>query len=99
MSEYAARFDPARVSANDAAGVVDDAAAIKNIAATVEALAAARVADTELWKRDGDRSPAHQLARTTGTSVTQAKEALETARRLQHLPATEASARRGELSS
>ena len=99
MSEYAARFDPARVSANDAAGVVDDAAAIKNIAATVEALAAARVADTELWKRDGDRSPAHQLARTTGTSVTQAKEALETARRLQHLPATEAAARRGELSS
>jgi hypothetical protein len=99
MCKYAARFDPARVSAHDATRVVEDAAAIKNMAATVEALAAARVAETELWKRDGDRSAAHQLARTTGTSVNQARDALEAARRLQDLPATEAAARRGELSA
>jgi hypothetical protein len=43
MSECATRFDPARVTASDAAQVVEDAAAIKNMAATVEALAAARV--------------------------------------------------------
>jgi Domain of unknown function (DUF222) len=99
MSEYATRFDPARVSARDATRVVEDASAIKNMAATVEALAAARVSETELWKRDGDRSAAHQLARTTGTSVTQAKETLESARRLEELPATAAAARRGELSA
>jgi hypothetical protein len=99
MCEYATRFDAARVSASDAARVVEDAAAIKNMAATVEALAAARVAETELWRRDGDRSAAHQLARTTGTSVNQARDALEAARRLQGLPATAEAARRGELSA
>ena len=99
MSEYATRFDPALVSASDAAGVVADAAGIKNMAATVEALAAARVAETELWKRDGDRSPAHQLARLTGTSVGQAQETLRVVRRLEDLPATAEAARRGELSA
>jgi len=99
MSAYATRFDPSRVSARDAAGLVVDAAAIKNMAATVEALAAARVAETELWKRDGDRSAAHQLARTTGTSVGAAREAIESAQRLEDLPATAAAARRGELSA
>jgi hypothetical protein len=81
MSEYATGFDPDRVSAADAARVVEDAAAIKNMAATVEALAAARVAETELWKRDGDRSAAHQLARTTGTSIGQAQGTLKAAQR------------------
>jgi hypothetical protein len=99
MREYAQRFDPDRVSAADAAQVVEDAPAIKNMAATVEALAAARVAETELWKRDGDRSAAHRLARTSGTSISQAKDALEAARRLQDLTETAAAARRGELST
>lgn len=99
MTEYATRFDSARASAHDAARVVEDAAAIKNMAATVEAMAAARLAETGMWKRDGDREAAHQLARTTGTSVGAAREALESAQRLQGLPATEAAARRGELSA
>ena len=71
---------------------------IEKMAATLRSLAPARVAETELWKRDGDRSAAHLLARTTGTSVNQAQETLATARRLQHLPET-AAARRGELSA
>jgi Domain of unknown function (DUF222) len=69
------------------------------MAATVKSHAAARVAETEAWKRDGDRSAAHQLARTTGTTVGQAREALDSARRLQDRPATDAAARRGELSA
>jgi Domain of unknown function (DUF222) len=99
MSAYAARFDPTRVPAADATRVVEDAAAIEKMASTVKSLAAARVAETTLWKRDGDLSAAHHLARTTGTPVGQAREALESARRLQGLPATEAAARRGELSA
>ncbi|MGH8984134.1 MAG: DUF222 domain-containing protein, partial [Acidimicrobiia bacterium] len=98
MSEYATRFNPALVSAADAARVVDEAAAIEKMAATVKSLAAARVAETEIWKQSGDRSAAHQLARATGTSVGQAKEALETGRKLQDLPATAAAAKQGELS-
>jgi Domain of unknown function (DUF222) len=99
MSMYATRFDPARVSAGDVARVVEDAAAIEKMAATVKSLAAARVAETNVWKRDGDLSAAHHLARTTGTPVGQARDALESARRLRGLPATEAAARRGDLSA
>ena len=99
MSAYAASFDGARLAAEDATRVVVDAAAIEKMAATVKALAAARVAETNVWKRDGDLSAAHHLARTTGTPVGQARDALESARRLQDLPAIAAAARRGELSA
>ncbi|HEX3393286.1 MAG TPA: hypothetical protein VHS52_02055, partial [Acidimicrobiales bacterium] len=64
MGRYAAGFDPSLVSAGDAARVLDQAAAIEKMAAVVKALAAVRVADTEVWRRDGDRSAAHHLART-----------------------------------
>jgi len=99
MSAFATRFDPALVSARDAERVLDDAAAIKNMAATVEALAAARVAETEVWRERGDRTAAHDLARRTGTTVGQAKDALETGRKLRDLPATAGAAKNGELSA
>ncbi len=98
MGDYAARFDAASLSAADAALAVEEASAIEKMAATVKALAAARVARTDLWRRRGDRSAAHDLARTTGTTVGQAVQALETGRRLDALPETAAAARRGELS-
>jgi hypothetical protein len=98
MKRYATRFEPAVLSARDAARVVEDAAAIEKMAATVKSLAAARVAETGVWKEGGDRSAAHALARTTGTTVGQAKDALETARRLEDLSATADAARTGELS-
>ncbi len=78
---------------------MEEASAIEKMAATVKALAAARVARTDVWRRRGDRSAAHELARRTGTSVGQAAQALETGRRLSALPETAAAARRGELSA
>ena len=69
MAAWAAAFDPALISEAEASRVVEEAAAIEAMAATAKALAAARVADTDLWRAGGDRSPAHHLARTTGTSV------------------------------
>ncbi len=99
LSEYAARFDAAVLSAAQAAEVVEQASRIEKMAATVKGLAAARVADVGSWRTDGDRSAAHQLARRTGTSVVQAAAAIDTARRLEALPATSAAARRGELSA
>lgn len=98
MGDYAARFDAALISVSDASRAVEEASAIEKMAATVKALAAARVARSDLWRRRGDRSAAHELARTTGTSVGQAAQALETAKRLDTLPETAAAARRGELS-
>src|SRR5215210_4838898 len=98
VSAYGATFDAALVSAGDAATVVDHAGAIEKAAATIKALAAARVAGTDAWKRHGDRSAAHHLARTTGTTVAGAADALAVAARLDEHPETAAAARRGELS-
>jgi len=97
-SRYAAEFDAALVTATDAATVLDHASAIEKTAATIKALAAARMAETDVWRRAGDRTAAHHLARTTGTTVGAAAEAINTARRLDRLPETTAAARRGELS-
>ena len=78
---------------------LEDATVIKNMATTVAALAAARVATAEMWKRAGERSAAHDLAKKTGTSVGQAASALDTAKRLEKLPKTAEAARKGELSA
>ncbi|MGI8683672.1 MAG: DUF222 domain-containing protein [Acidimicrobiales bacterium] len=98
VGAYAGGFDPALVTAADAQRIVEDAVSAENMLATIKALAARRVSETELWRTEGDASPAHQLARKSGTSVGKAREALETAGRLGGLPAVEAAARRGELS-
>lgn len=79
VGAYAAGFDAALVTAADAQRIVEDAIAAENMLATVRGLAAERVSKTELWRKEGDRSPAHQLARKSGTSVGKAREALETA--------------------
>ena len=99
LGDYAARFDAAVLSAAQAADVVEQASRIEKMAATVKSLAAARLAETGSWRVEGDRSAAHQLARRTGTSVVQAASAIDTARRLESLPAIASAARRGELSA
>jgi len=99
MGAHAVGFDASLLSGQQAALAMRHAAAIEKMAATVKALAAARAAEAGVWKDAGDRSAAHHLARTTGTSVGQAAEAIETARRLEHLPTAAAAARAGELSA
>ncbi|HUQ63914.1 MAG TPA: DUF222 domain-containing protein [Acidimicrobiales bacterium] len=98
MGVYAAGFDPALISASDAGLVVEHASAIERMAATVKALAAARVSETSLWRKDGDGSPAQALARKTGTSIGAAAAAIKTGKRLKKQPKVAAAARQGELS-
>jgi hypothetical protein len=80
-------------------GVVEQASAIERMAATVKVLAAVRVAGTEAWASAGDRSAAHQLARTTGVSVSEAQATLQTGARLAEQPAVADAARAGKLST
>lgn len=61
MGTYAAGFDAALLSAEQATLAVREAAAIENMAATVKALAAARSTTTAAWKGAGERSAAHHL--------------------------------------
>ncbi len=99
MGRWAASFDASLLSAEQASLAVAEAAALEAMTATVKGLAAARAAQLAVWKDAGDRSAASHLARTTGTSVSQASEALETARRLEKLPVLAAAARAGALSA
>ena len=98
LGSYAASFDAALLLAEQAEAVVEHASRIEKTAACLKSLAAARVAETGSWRAEGDRSAAHQLARRTGTTVSQAAAAIDTARRLDALPETSVAARRGELS-
>jgi len=99
MRRYAAGFDAALLSAEDAGLAVVEAAAIERMAATVKGMAAARSAETGAWRAAGERSAAHHLARTTGTSVGQASEVIQTAQRLAKLPQVADAARAGALSA
>src|SRR5215207_7615230 len=96
---FASTFDAHTLSAAAAARVRADATALKNIAATIESLAARREADCGDWRRAGHRSPAEHLAQESGTSVGAAAEALTTAEQLDQLPDVAEAARRGELSA
>jgi hypothetical protein len=99
LAAFAAGFEPALVSAGEAEGVMERAARMEHICATVKALAAARVAETELWRGGGDRTPAHMLARKSGKPVSQAQAQLDNAKRLGSHPKTDAAARQGRLSA
>ena len=98
LATFAGGFDAALISAAEAEGVMERAARIEHMGATLKALAAARLAETELWGMGGDKTPAHMLARRTGQSVSDAARDLETAKRLNKHPKTEAAARKGRLS-
>ena len=89
MQAFTTAFEPALLSASQAEVVMERAARIEHMGATLKALAAARLAQTELWATGGDRSPAHMLARRTGGTVSGAAAELEAARKLRFEPATQ----------
>src|ERR671932_2670213 len=97
MARYAAGFDAAVLNVAQVEQVVRLAAAIEGVAATVKALAAARLVSVGSL-RGGERSVAHHLARAGGTSVAEAREVVETGKRLEALAAVAGGGRAGELS-
>ena len=98
--EAAARdLEPRCLDSGGAAELLDAAAKGKKVCAAIETLAAGRVAETGAWKGGGRyRTAAHYVADATGETVGAATRTLETARRVEELPATEAAFRAGALS-
>ena len=92
-----AALDPEVLDAGSAKELVAEFADIERVAAAGKALAARRVASSGAWRQDGDRSPAHWMARTTKTPVGAAAGLLETAARVKELPRTEQALRAGRL--
>src|SRR5712691_8548004 len=98
LREIVVGLEPETLAADAAADLVDVFARIEKLAGAGKALAARRVADSNLWRGAGERSAAHWLARRAGASVGAAMATLETAARLSELPSVDAAVRAGELS-
>ena len=94
----AQRFDPAGLRPVELTQALQATTVARNALGTIEALLAKAVKDTPAFEPGQDRSADYFVSRTLGTSVKDARDLLETAEALQSLPATEAAARRGELS-
>jgi hypothetical protein len=91
-------LDVDALSGLDAATVFETGAELERLGAALKVLVASKVAASDNWARAGHRSPEEWMAKTSGTSVGQAKLAAETAKRVEELPATRAAVQSGELS-
>lgn len=98
LEEVVADLEPGTLNVSGAKTLVDLFTRCERLSVAGRGLAARRVQDAVVWKRDGHRSAAHWLASTTGVSVGAAARSLDAARQLEDLPATAAAFKRGELS-
>src|SRR5437588_10897828 len=83
-------FEPALHSGTDCAAIVEALAATEKACAAARVHAAARAADCGAHRQRGFLDPEDWLARTAGSSTPEARAALETARRLEDCPQTNA---------
>ncbi|MFN8039837.1 MAG: DUF222 domain-containing protein [Acidimicrobiales bacterium] len=97
VRELLAGFDPAVISAADAAVLVERFAELERLAAGGRLLAAGRMARTSVWAGDGDADVAAWMARTTGQSRSDARKDLAAARVLDELDGTQDALRQGRL--
>jgi hypothetical protein len=91
-------LDPDAVHLGDALALWEELDAVERSAASAKTLLAARVAEANTWKQAGFRSAAEQLAAVSGSSVSGARNMLETSEQVKALPATVAAMRAGRLS-
>ena len=91
-------LDPDLITASEAMALVAQLEPIERQLAGAKMVLAGRVAESQVWKHRGDRSAAHWLAGQCGTSVGDAVNVLDTARRLKELPLTAGAVRDGKLS-
>ncbi len=91
-------LNPVALDGPDAADSFEDAARAERLCAAIKARLARRVEETRMWRATGHRSAAHWVAEATGETVGSAARALDTARALDALPATDEAFRAGDLS-
>jgi hypothetical protein len=96
---FAASFDAASLSGDDAKQLVSASAELERLAGGIRTLAAGRVATTGAWADEGEfRDAGAWMASVVGTTVGRARATIETAERLGALPATESALLAGSLS-
>ena len=93
-----AGYEPERITGADADRMLSAFAEVERLAAAGRLLSARRVESSNVWRRKGHRSAAAHVAEATGTGLGPALGALEAARQLGELPATDDALRNGRLS-
>jgi hypothetical protein len=97
LRRFVAGLDPAALDGEQARALVEQATEGERLLGALKTLAVGRVAETTAWGT-GFRDAGAWLASLSGTTVGKARSTLETAARLEKLPATEAALRSGRLS-
>jgi hypothetical protein len=98
LGEVTGELEADAVDVDGAKRLVDLFTRCERFAVAGRGLAARRVARAVDWKHAGHRNPAEWLASATGVGIGEASRELDTARRLEDLPATAQAYRSGELS-
>jgi len=98
MRDLVGRLEPDAVPLPEAPAMWQAFDGIERLAASAKTLLAARVDESKVWQRAGDRSAPEYLARKSGSSLGAARSSLETSKRVRMLPHTRSAMRRGELS-
>ena len=92
------RLLPGDVPLTDAPAMWQGYDAIERLASAAKTLLAARVEESGVAQRAGDRGTAEYLARKSGSSLGAARASLEASKKVAELPHTTAALRRGVLS-
>ena len=92
-------FDPGLTGARDALELVAEFSRLEHLASAGVALAARRVAQTDLWKRGGHRSAAHWLDHVTGMGLGDAVRLLQAAETVEAAPDTFEALKAGKVST
>jgi hypothetical protein len=98
LGRFVGRLDPNAVPLPEAPGLFAVYDSIARWAESAKTLLAGRVAEAHTWERAGHRCAAEQLAAMSGSSVSAARNMLETSKQLEALPATADAMRAGKLS-
>jgi hypothetical protein len=98
LATLVAALDAGDLAAREGPRLVELGVRIERLGLAVRLAGTAQVATAGTWQGRGDRSAAEWLARTTGTSISDAIGTVAAARQLGDLPQTAAAVRRGELS-
>jgi hypothetical protein len=93
-----ARFEPGEFSGADCARLAEELAVTEKACASAGLLAAARATQAGAHRERGFKDGAAWLARQSGTTGSQAREALQTAQRLADCPDTKEALRAGDIS-
>ena len=94
-----ASLDADLLRPDDASRLLDCFVRLGRLVDAGKLLLARRAVDSEDWRKTNAPTPAHELARRTGSSVREAHDVLATSRRLTSHAATEAAVRAGDLSA